>query len=55
MDKFQTKLGFILAGLGMAVGAGNIWRFPRVAAENGGGAFYTGLGRFSCFSGHCRY
>ncbi|MCP5051400.1 MAG: sodium-dependent transporter [bacterium] len=39
MDIFQTKLGFILAGLGMAVGAGNIWRFPRVAAENGGGAF----------------
>lgn len=39
MDRFQTKLGFILAGLGMAVGAGNIWRFPRVATENGGGAF----------------
>jgi neurotransmitter:Na+ symporter, NSS family len=38
-DKFQTKLGFILAGLGMAVGAGNIWRFPRVATQNGGGAF----------------
>ena len=39
MDKFRTKLGFILAGLGMAVGAGNIWRFPRVATQNGGGAF----------------
>jgi NSS family neurotransmitter:Na+ symporter len=39
MDRFQTKLGFILAGLGMAVGAGNIWRFPRVATQNGGGAF----------------
>ncbi len=38
-DRFQTKLGFILAGLGMAVGAGNIWRFPRVATQNGGGAF----------------
>jgi len=39
MEKFQTKLGFILAGLGMAVGAGNIWRFPRVATQNGGGSF----------------
>lgn len=38
-DQFQTKLGFILAGLGMAVGAGNIWRFPRVATQNGGGPF----------------
>lgn len=38
-ERFQTKLGFILAGLGMAVGAGNIWRFPRVAAQNGGGPF----------------
>ena len=39
MDRFRTKLGFIFAGLGMAVGAGNIWRFPRVATQNGGGAF----------------
>ncbi len=39
MERFRTKLGFILAGLGMAVGAGNIWRFPRVATQNGGGAF----------------
>ncbi len=37
-EKF-SKLGFILAGLGMAVGTGNIWRFPRVVSSNGGGAF----------------
>ncbi len=38
-EKFISRWGFILAGLGMAIGTGNIWRFPRVVAENGGGAF----------------
>ena len=37
-DKF-SKLGFIMAALGMAIGTGNIWRFPRVVSQNGGGAF----------------
>ena len=36
---FTTRWGMLLAMLGMAVGTGNIWRFPRVAASNGGGAF----------------
>lgn len=34
-----TRAGFILAALGMAVGTGNLWRFPRVVTKNGGGAF----------------
>jgi NSS family neurotransmitter:Na+ symporter len=34
-----SKLGFILAGAGSAIGLGNIWRFPYVAGENGGGTF----------------
>ena len=38
-DRFSSRSGLILAGLGMAVGTGNLWRFPRVAAENGGAAF----------------
>ena len=38
-ERFSSRWGLVLASLGMAVGAGNIWRFPRVAAENGGGAF----------------
>ena len=36
---FSSRLGFILATAGMAVGLGNIWSFPFVAGQNGGGGF----------------
>ncbi len=36
---FSNKLGFLLAAIAMAVGTGNIWRFPRMAAAHGGGSF----------------
>lgn len=37
-EKFST-IGYIAAALGMCIGTGNVWRFPRVCAANGGGAF----------------
>lgn len=38
-DQWAGKLGFILAAIGSAIGLGNIWRYPYIAYENGGGAF----------------
>ena len=37
--KFGSKIGFILAAAGSAVGLGNIWRYPYLAAKYGGGFF----------------
>lgn len=39
VETFGSRWGLIIATLGMAVGTGNIWRFPRIAASNGGGSF----------------
>jgi NSS family neurotransmitter:Na+ symporter len=37
--QWSSRLGFIFAAAGSAIGLGNIWRFPYVVAENGGAAF----------------
>ncbi len=41
MDRGQwgSRLGFILAAAGSAIGLGNLWRFPYITGENGGGLF----------------
>ncbi|WP_048601268.1 sodium-dependent transporter [Rubeoparvulum massiliense] len=38
-QNWGSRAGFIMAAVGSAVGLGNIWRFPYIAYENGGGAF----------------
>ncbi|WP_435364359.1 sodium-dependent transporter [Haloarchaeobius sp. DYHT-AS-18] len=45
-ESWTSRIGFILAAVGSAVGLGNIWRFPWMTAENGGSAFlvlYLGI------------
>ena len=39
-SQWGTRLGFLLAAMGSAIGLGNIWRFPATAYSNGGGAFF---------------
>lgn len=36
---WSSRIGFVMAAAGSAVGLGNIWKFPYTAGENGGGAF----------------
>ncbi len=38
-EQWSTRLGFVLAAVGSAVGLGNMWRFSYLTAENGGAAF----------------
>jgi NSS family neurotransmitter:Na+ symporter len=38
-EQWGTRSGFVLAAVGSAIGLGNIWRFPYMAYDNGGGAF----------------
>ena len=38
-DNFSSRIGFILVSAGCAIGLGNVWRFPFITGEYGGGAF----------------
>ncbi len=38
-ENFKSNLGFILVSAGCAIGIGNVWKFPYVAGQNGGGVF----------------
>ena len=38
-EGFKSRLGFILVSAGCAIGIGNVWRFPYIVGQNGGGLF----------------
>ena len=38
-DNFKSRLGFLLVSAGCAIGIGNVWKFPYVTGQNGGGLF----------------
>ena len=38
-EKFKSRLGFLLVSAGCAIGIGNVWKFPYLAGQNGGGYF----------------
>jgi NSS family neurotransmitter:Na+ symporter len=38
-DSFQSRLGFLLVSAGCAIGIGNVWKFPYITGQNGGGIF----------------
>ena len=38
-DNFKSRIGFILVSAGCAIGIGNVWKFPYLAGQNGGGIF----------------
>ncbi|MBU1511435.1 sodium-dependent transporter, partial [Myxococcota bacterium] len=38
-EHWKSSLGFVLAAAGSAIGLGNIWRFPTLTGQNGGGSF----------------
>ena len=49
-EKWGSKVGFVLAAAGSAIGLGNIWKFPYIAGENG--RCFICVGLFDLYYGH---
>ena len=47
-ENFKSRTGFLLVSAGCAIGIGNVWRFPYVTGENGGGLFVLFILHFLC-------
>ena len=50
-NQWSSRLGFILASAGAAIGLGAIWKFPYVTGTSGGGAFFALFILFKIFIG----
>ena len=51
-EKLGSRLGFILLSAGCAIGIGNVWKFPYIVGENGGGIFVLIYLIFPCDTRH---
>ena len=50
-ESFKSRLGFILVSAGCAIGIGNVWKFPYLVGQNGGGIFVLFYLLFLLFMG----
>ena len=48
-EAWGNKAEFLLASVGLAVGVGNVWRFPYLCQKNGGGKWYNFIINYSLF------
>ena len=53
-ENFKSRTGFLLVSAGCAIGIGNVWRFPYVTGENGGGLFVLFYLAFLVLMGNSR-
>ena len=51
-ENFRSRLGFLLVSAGCAIGIGNVWRFPYVTGQYGGGYLRSVLSHLPCHHGH---
>lgn len=42
-EQFKSRIGFLLLSAGCAIGIGNVWRFPYVVGQNGGGILSSSI------------
>ena len=54
-ERLGSRLGFILLSAGCAIGIGNVWKFPYMVGQNGGGAFVLLYLFFPVGHGNPRY